>query len=398
MRWWMLCCVLFFSCSKKNDATQFSIPSSTYKDHQFKDKLTTSDIVARIQAYIPSADTFLHPKYDVTVYRVFYNTHDFENHPLVASGLIYVPDLRYYYLPVISYQHGTAIRKTEVSSMTGDLDYYVPFMMASESGAIVCEADYIGLGMSEGVHHFLEPTEEANAVIDLLRSVQTVLDKNFLPLSLSGDLFLAGYSQGGHATISAQRKLETDFPLEFAIKASAPMAGILSFEYSTQLNVLKDSIYYPVPSVYPYIISSIQATQHLYPNYASVLIAPYDSLEAAVFDGEHDADSINTYFPNYIYSVLQPSFRNNINAFVNAAKKYDVINDWTPKTPTHFYHSEGDEIVFYDNSVIAYNTFKAKSGNVELISLGHLSHLDGNLLAIQKVRGWFYPLIHLYKY
>src|SRR4051812_29199241 len=114
MRWWLIIGVLLISCSKKDTAVNFSIPPSTYKDHQYKDKLTASEIVLRIQNYIPNAASFLHAQYDVTVFRIFYNTHDFENHSIVASGLVYVPGLPYYSLPVISYQHGTAIRRTEV--------------------------------------------------------------------------------------------------------------------------------------------------------------------------------------------------------------------------------------------------------------------------------------------
>lgn len=395
--------IFFISCTKGNHANISNTSPQTYYDHQFKDKLTAQQIVERISAYIPAADTLLHTKYDVTVYRVFYKTHDYQNHELIASGLVYVPELKYFYLPVISYQHGTAIRKSEVPSITGDLEYDVPFMFASESGAIVCEADYIGLGLSEGVHHYFEPTEEANAVIDLMRSVETLFTKTFRPLALSKDLFLAGYSQGGHATLAAQRKIELNFSSEFNLKASAPMASFFSLEKSSQFNVLKDSIFYPVSSAYPYLINSINTTQHVFSDYSSVFIHPYDSLVNILFDGEHDAEFINTQFPNYIYNALQRSFRNEMksnpdNTFIQAAKKYDVINDWIPKTPTHFYHSENDEIAFYDNSVIAYNTFLQKGGNVQLFSLGHVNHLNGNLLAIEKLREWFYPQIKLLAY
>jgi hypothetical protein len=102
-------------------------------------------------------------------------------------------------------------------------------------------------------------------------------------------------------------------------------------------------------------------------------------------------------------TILQPVFRNDIkttaaNPFLVAAKKYDVINDWIPKAPTRFYHSIQDEIAFYDNSEIAFNTFKAKGGNVQLINLGSMSHLEGNIEAIQKIREWFYPQIKLQSY
>jgi dipeptidyl aminopeptidase/acylaminoacyl peptidase len=66
--------------------------------------------------------------------------------------------------------------------------------------------------------------------------------------------------------------------------------------------------------------------------------------------------------------------------------------------PTRFYHSEADEVAFYDNSVIAYQTFKNKGGNVDLINLGNVNHLDGNIAALEKVRAWFYPQIRKVAY
>lgn len=393
----------FISCTKNDFVDPYPLPPVTYVSHQYKDKLTATQIINRISAYIPNADSLFQSKYDVSVYRVFYKTHDYENKEIIASGLIYIPELNYYFLPVISYQHGTAIRKSEVSSMTGDLDYYVPFLFACETGAIICETDGIGLGFSEGLQHYFEPTEEANAVVDLLRSVDRLLQKTFRNINLSHELFLMGYSQGGHATLAAQRHLETKYPYEFVLKASAPMAGFFSFEKSTQFNVLKTPGAYPVSGIYPFLLYSINTTQKVYPAFDSIFIPPFDSLVNEVFDGEHDASYINSQFPDTIYNALQPSFINALKnhpsmPFLQAAKKYDIINDWIPKTPTRFYHSEGDEIAFYNNSEIAFQTFKTKGGNVQLHSLGNLNHLDANIAAIQQVRNWFYPLIKITAY
>ncbi|MFN8236753.1 MAG: hypothetical protein U0T77_01165 [Chitinophagales bacterium] len=394
---------LLTSCSENTFVDPYLPPPETYVSHQYKDKLTTTQIIARISRYIPTAGSLFQPKYDVSVYRVFYKTHDYENKEIIASGLIYIPELNYYFLPLISYQHGTAVRKSEVASMTGDLDYYVPFLFASETGAIVCETDGIGLGFSEGVQHYFEPTEEANAVVDLLRSAGRLLQKTFRQLNLSNELFLMGYSQGGHATLAAQRLFETKYPYEFILKASAPMAGFFSFEKSSQFNLLKSPASYPITSIYPFLIHSINSTQKVYASFDSIFIHPYDSLVNVVFDGEHDASFINAQFPDTIYNTLQASFRNQLKdnpntPFLLAAKKYDLINDWIPKTPTRFFHSEADEVAFYDNSEIAFQTFKTKGGNVQLISLGNLNHLDANSAAIQQVRNWFYPLIKITAY
>lgn len=400
--------IIFFifivSCSKeKSPAIKYQVLGATYVSHRFKDELTTLQIISRLSNFVPNPDSFAQPKYDVIVYRVFYTTHDYLNRPITASGLVYVPKISDYFVPVVCYQHGTVYQKEEVPSISSDLGYYIPFVMASETGAIVCAADYIGLGFSEGSQHYYEPNEEANAVVDMLGSVQILLNKTYRRLTFNSEVFLFGYSQGGHATLAAQRKLETVYGNQFQIKASAPMASFFSLEKSSQLNVMKNNIDYSYPSAYAFLINSIQTTQQIYTDYSNVFIKPYDSLVNILFDGNYSVGEVNVQFPNYFYTTLQPSFINDLNSnanntFLQAIKKYDIINDWIPKSPTHFYHSEGDEVAFYDNSEIAYQTFKQKGGNVALFSLGNVSHLDGNAIAIEKVRNWFYPLIKITPY
>ncbi len=399
--------ILSTSCSKEEINNSIIEPSATlgdtYISHRFKDQLKTTQLISRLSLIFPNADSLVHPKYDITVYRIFYKTHDFQNNEITASGLVYVPEITRHHVPIVCYQHGTVFHKEEVPSIVGDLSYFAPFILASESGAIVCAADYIGLGFSDGIQHYFEPTEEANAVIDMLGSVQILLNKTYHSLTFNNEVYLTGYSQGGHATLAAQQRLETLYRYQFQIKASAPMASFFSFEKSSQLNLMKDSINSTYACTYAFLINSVQSTQNVYSSYKDIFISPYDSLTNIVFNGTYYVDYVNAVYPNYFYNTLQPSFRNDFknnpnNIFLKAIKKYDVINDWIPKAPTHFYHSQGDEIAYYENSVIAYNTFKQKGGNVELISLGNISHLDGNIVAIKSVREWFYPNIKITPY
>ncbi len=398
--------LIIFSCKKTSvpvPPVVYETLGETYISHRYKDRLTTTQLTARLNSILPNSDSLIHPKYDVIVYRIFYKTHDYKNNEITASGLVYIPEIEDYYVPLVCYQHGTAIQKQEVPSISADMNYYVPFIMASETGTLVCAADYIGLGFSDSSHHFYEPTEEANSVVDMLGSVQILLNKTYRPLRFNSDIFLMGYSQGGHATLAAQRKLEIKYPNQFHIKASAPMASWFALEKSSQLNILKDSVSFSFSGAYAFLINSMQTTQQIYPSYASVFVRPYDSLTNVVFDGTKTIGYIDTKYPDYFYNTLQPSFRNEIrnntsNIFLQAVKKYDVINDWIPKAPTRFYHSINDEIAFYQNSEIAYNTFKQKGGNVELINIGNYSHFEGNIIAIEKVRDWFYPLIQITPY
>lgn len=398
--------LLLFSCKKtlpENPSIVYETLGNTYVSHRYKDRLTTTQLKDRLNAIYPNADTFIQPLYDVIVYRVFYKTHDFQNNEIIASGLIYIPEIKNYYCPVVCFQHGTAIQKQEVPSISADMNYYVPFIFASETGTIVCAADYIGLGFSEGVHHFYEPSEEANAVVDMLGSVQALINKTVRFITFNNEVFLMGYSQGGHATLAAQRKIESTYFKQFMLKASAPMASWFSFEKSTQLNVLKNNVSYSFSGAYAYLINSLQQTNPFAASYSAIFNPPFDSLTSVLFDGTKSTGYVNTKYPEQISSTLRPDFRNELinnpsANFIQAAKKYDIINEWAPKVETRFYHSITDEIAFYDNSEIAFTTLKNNGGNVSLINLGNYTHFEANIIAIEQVRNWFYPLIKITAY
>ena len=78
--------IICLSCSKievKNNSVSFL--QSTYVSHRFKDKLTTAQLISKIKTYIPNSDSIVHPKYDVTAYRIFYKTHDYQNKEIIVQ-------------------------------------------------------------------------------------------------------------------------------------------------------------------------------------------------------------------------------------------------------------------------------------------------------------------------
>ena len=63
------------------------------------------------------------------------------------------------------------------------------------------------MGVSPGLHPYHHAISEATACVDLLRAVRAFCATNGFPLN--DRLFLCGYSQGGHATLSLLRDLES---------------------------------------------------------------------------------------------------------------------------------------------------------------------------------------------
>ena len=63
---------------------------------------------------------------------------------------------------------------------------------------------------------------EARSVVDMVLALPAYLSK--YGYSWNQQLFLSGYSQGGHGTMAAHQMLEADYP-NIPVTASAPMAG-----------------------------------------------------------------------------------------------------------------------------------------------------------------------------
>ena len=105
--------------------------------------------------------------YDVTMYKVTYNTIDPYGNEVIASGVIGYPENLNQAFPMISWQHGTEVRRESVSSNNG---FSVLSLWLTTRGFIFLEPDYLGLGESEILHPYCIKNPSAWTTIDLVRS------------------------------------------------------------------------------------------------------------------------------------------------------------------------------------------------------------------------------------
>jgi acetyl esterase/lipase len=341
----------------------------------------------------------LHYNYDVDLYKIDYNTIDPEGSPTLASGLVVVPKDLSKSFPLLSYQHGTVLKKTNVASqLKGDIEIGPIF---ATDGYVVACPDYLGMGDGTKLQPYLHAKSEANAVIDMLRAVRLLSKaKGF---HLNNQLFLMGYSQGGHATMAALKMMEEQFSAEFSVTACSPMAGPYDLS-ETQLNfVLRDSAY-PSPGYLPYVLFAYNNIYKMYPDLSSVFVSPYYD-EFKVYFGDNptsELDVVDNLWPSSKIPlvVLNPNFVQSIkqdpkDPFVLALKDNDLY-DWAPKSPIHLCHCDSDDQVSYQNSVIAYNSFISKgSANIKLIMPLHGgTHVTCGIPSIMYAMAWFDSLKH----
>jgi len=125
-------------------------------------------------------------------------------------------------------------------------------------GYVSVVPDYLGMGDSPGYQTFLHAKSEATCAVDALRAARTICASN--QVTLNGQLFLFGYSQGGHVTMATHRELETFHASEFTVTASAPSAGAYDLGGVTVEAILANPSY-----PYPWFFSLIPTSfLHIY--------------------------------------------------------------------------------------------------------------------------------------
>src|SRR5690606_21531106 len=137
-----------------------------------------------------------------------------------ASGILFVPTGVEGEMPIIIYNHGTQLVKNREIDLQGEQFICAAF---AGDGYIMVFPDYFGIGKGEGFHPYQHAESEAQASVDMLRASQNILKD--LNIKYSDKLFVTGYSQGGHASMSTTKFIQERCKGEFKVTAAAPMSG-----------------------------------------------------------------------------------------------------------------------------------------------------------------------------
>lgn len=337
---------------------------------------------------VPKA--FAKAKYDVDIYKIVYKTPYADGHMVTASGAFLVPKGVTGALPLVSYQHGTAVKKTSVpSGLKGEV--VVGWGLAGD-GYAVSMPDYLGFGEADCDPLYIHAATEASASLDMLRAVRQFAKTS--NIQLDSLLFLVGYSQGGHATMALHQMIETQYPDEFHVTACAPLSGPYDVS-GVQMSVITDKKPYSHPGYLPFVVFSYNRAYHLYDNVSDILVSPYDSTLPPLFDGTHDMGDINRVMPNQPALIIKPDIleyatKDTSSPFVKAMRDNDTYR-WVPKAPVRMCYCEADEQVYYGNTTVAYNYFKSHGAqHVQEASMGkHFGHRQCAMYALLTTKMWF---------
>jgi hypothetical protein len=324
---------------------------------------TTPELQALLEAF-PVPDITPRP---VEAWKMIYTTVDPHGNPTRASALLAVPVGVTDALPMVAYQHGTSILREDVPSRLNTEGLLGVILAASSYIAVL--PDYLGLGDSPGLHPFHHARSEATAVVDALRAARDSIAG--VGATWNGQLFLCGYSQGGHATLAAQREIERFHTNEFTITASAPSAGAYDLS-GTTLNDFLSGRVSPNPYYSVYFLAACIETYALASTFAEWLREPYNTTVPPLLDGMHSGSEINAVLPANPLEILRSDVLEQIRSnpdhpFREALRENDLYSGWVPRSPTRLHHCRADADVLIANSEMAYASFHAAGAPVDLV-------------------------------
>lgn len=378
--------------------------------------LLTTTLVSNAQMHLQSAqliesfnptqiDSFLTaqgvPSGAVTIrnsieaYKITYSTVSYDSSATVATGVVFLPQgNNNCKRPILNYCHGTIIKKVDAPS--NKVGEYVVGICFSATGYITILPDYLGLGsVSPGLHPYIHAQSEATAVIDMIRSSKEWMDS--INYSYSDQLFLTGYSQGGHASMATHRMMQETLPGEFTVTAAAPLSGPYDVS-GVQAEVITRDSSYGAPGYLPFVLFSYNMVYNMYPSYDNILDTPYNVIVPPLMDGSVSLGVVENFIPDTPNLVIIPALLDTFetdtsHVFWDALRDNDLW-DWVPTCPVRMGYCEADELVSFKNAIACRDSMIARgAADVQAISVNpSLSHGDCALFSLMAVNNFFGPL------
>jgi hypothetical protein len=257
--------------------------------------------------------------------------------------------------PIIAYSRGTEVSKPRTMAKLDDPEMVGMAKVFATAGYIVVATDYLGYAKSGyAFHPYLHADSEATAVIDSIRAARAYAAQSAIPLS--GKLMLYGYSQGGHASLSAQRAIESSA----ALKAEMPIAaaghgaapGALGTSLRSGAEIAGGQFFVP------FLITAWQKVYgDVYTTPSDIFKAPYASyIENLLPSAEETYLTLvtsgklpaTTYTDLMFQPTFVPALQNGSSAVIRAAQRNDLVaSGWNPSSLTRFCAGSGDPTVPY---------------------------------------------------
>ena len=322
------------------------------------------------QTAIDIADDYMLPAliavYDVESYAIQYPTTNIDGTPGMASGLISIPKSSDFKFPKLIFQHGTVSSRDNVPSELGG-GYQLGIVFAT-MGYTVIQPDYLGLGINEGIHPYVHADSEAWTTIDMMKYVEETIEENAPGRFLNDQLFISGYSQGGHAGMAVHRAIELEYADEYTVTAASHMSGPYSISEKMIDFALGDAEYgfsaylanttLSMKVAYPDLLADYEVEDIFKPEYVDYVNAfaneeiDLNQLNIAL-ETQLVADAGAVIPKEMIFPEIVDALKNDPSHPLSMALADNDVYDWAPQAPTRLMYCTADNQVTFENAILA---------------------------------------------
>ena len=207
----------------------------------------------------------------------------------------------------------------------------------------------------------------------MLKAATELAEQKGLPFN--GKLFLAGYSEGGYATMAAHKAIEENGLDGFTLIASFPGAGAYDLK-GMQAHIFSLQEYDD-----PHYLAYMARAYQIYYDQDDLLTdffkEPYASRIPGLFDGIKGADEINSQLTTKISDLIQPDMLTGIDTnpkfnYLKTAFAENSLTDWKPAIQMYMYHGTSDTTVPFQNSVETFNKLLSNGTSTSNLTLTSL--------------------------
>jgi predicted esterase len=412
---------LLAGCGGSTDAPpeRATIITAQLAGHATQAQLDAGTSASGVQALTGTAQC------DVDIRYVLYMTRDPAGEPATASTAVFVPSGTAAdctgQRPVLLYAHGTTIEKGfNMADIVNNDEGSLMAAMFAAQGYIVVAPNYLGYDKSSLTYHpYLNGEAQAVDMIDGLRAAKLHLTAAGSATTPSSQLFLSGYSEGGHVALATQKVMERDYSSEFTVTASAPMSGPHNLtKFIAQINSGPDvcadlgssdvncTVNAGATLFTPLLLTGWQKSYgDLYSSAASVYQSPYgaatetllptnSTVEELLTGGKLPADStFRKLFGTggLIQETFRASYFTDANSGFKAAAARNTLLGWTPQAPMALCYSAADPTVYAYNSTDLQADMATRGVAVPALDVrGNTATIAGTLgVAAAQVAGGF---------
>ena len=359
-----------FSCSKSDDSVDppvITAPSYLVSVDTF---LTRTD--SDLNTFLNGADLGSlggQLKYTTTIYKIVYKT-KYKGEEILASGLVILP-VTEDEVDMMSFQHGTIGADSEApSNITLQDPLAILYATIASSGFIGVIPDFIGFGASVAIPHpYYVEDLTASAIIDNMRAAKELAE--YKGLNFSSDVYLAGYSQGGYATMATQKAMEESPVSGFNLKASFPSSGGYDVKGFQEYFFQQET--YHQPFFMGYVVNGFRTAYDWQNPLTDIFNQPYADRIPDLYNGQNSGSDINGSLNDTLSVLLTAEILSDF----ETSEKYTTLKqqlidnsltDWTPSARTYMYHGDSDITVPFQNSVDTYNKLLANGTSESVLT------------------------------